>query len=158
MSWGHRSEWMVTGKCEEEIVVADLEKVGRRRMRCEGRLISPVRKMEECLEEKRGRRGASFDKLEFLMVHLHSQVVLPVQLILFVCLWLLLWRQLHAPCFSQNKHKLRCGNSGGKKSLQSATLMEVFLTIFYLLVYEKKAKYPLYMSCDVLPIWKYRFI
>ena len=43
------------GKCEEGIAAADLEKVGRRRTRrCGGRLISPVRQMEECFEEKKG--------------------------------------------------------------------------------------------------------
>lgn len=47
---------------------------------------------------------ASFDKLELLIAHLLSQVVLLVQLALFICWWLQLWKQLHTPSFLQNKH------------------------------------------------------
>lgn len=57
-----------------------------------------------CWRKEEWADEASFDKLELLIAHLLSQVVLLVQLALFICWWLQLWKQLHTPSFLQNKH------------------------------------------------------
>lgn len=114
-----------------------------------GRLISLVKQMEECVEEV-GADEVSFDKLELLVAHLLSQVVLLVQLTLFICWWLQLWRQLHTPSFIQNKqasHRRREEKWSAKCYINGGVSHRSFF-------FSEKAKYNPYMSYNVCQ-WKY---
>lgn len=119
MSWGHRSTWMVTGKnLRRELQLGNWKRWEEVNEKVWEKADFTAKTGGGVLWRKEGGgEEASLDELQFLMAHLLSQVVLPVQLTLFIYWWLQLRRQLHACCFSQNKHKLaRCGNSGGNKS------------------------------------------